>query len=51
MSQESRRLVACIVAALLEEQQFEDMTADIHRGKGNRWGQAHRERASSGVNR
>ncbi|MGB0628852.1 MAG: hypothetical protein ACPGN8_06200 [Candidatus Thalassarchaeaceae archaeon] len=51
MSKESRKLVACIVAALLEEQQSEDVAADIHRSKGNRWGQAHRQRASSGVNR
>ena len=49
MSKESRKLVACIVAALLEEQQSEDV-ADIHRSKGNRWG-CTRQRASSGVNR
>ncbi|MFL2954091.1 MAG: hypothetical protein ACJZ56_01450 [Candidatus Thalassarchaeaceae archaeon] len=51
MSKESRRLVACIVAALLEEQRSEGVTVDIHRSKGNRWGQAHRKRASSEVNR
>ncbi|MFL2952557.1 MAG: hypothetical protein ACJZ4X_00675 [Candidatus Thalassarchaeaceae archaeon] len=50
MSKESRSLVACIVAALLEEQRSEDRTEDIHRRKGNRWGQAHRQRASTGVN-
>ena len=33
MSKESRKLVACIVAALLEEQQSEDVAADIHRSK------------------
>ena len=50
LSQESRILVACIVAALLEEQQSLDVTEDIHRSKGNRWGEAHRQRGSSGVN-
>ena len=50
MSQESRKLIACIIAALIEERHSEDVREDIHRSKGNRWGQAHRERAASGVN-
>ena len=50
MSKESRKLIACIVAALIEERHSEGVREDIHRSKGSRWSQAHRERATSGVN-